>query len=263
MKYSSFIPLLCLSSAASAATVYVTNVHYVTVYEGEEVVSPTTSPDLEVAYVTEIIYPDQSTSVQQEQSTSVQQSPAAQAPAVAAQVVNSPANVPTTLVTVATTSTPAPAPAPATTSSSSSNFGTVQDLSFSQEILNDHNEKRADHGVPALSWSQDLYNYAQNYANQYDCSGNLVHSGGPYGENLAVGYSGATPAFTAWYNEGNGYNYAAANVFDHFTQIIWKSSTELGCAYKDCSAENWGKYVICSYNPPGNYIGEGAQNLFN
>ena len=66
------------------------------------------------------------------------------------------------------------------------------DVEFAEEILKEHNVKRALHGVPALSWSNKLAEYAQDYANTgFDCSNlNLKHSGGPYGENLAAGYMG-------------------------------------------------------------------------
>ncbi|CAK9435573.1 uncharacterized protein LODBEIA_P03000 [Lodderomyces beijingensis] len=158
----------------------------------------------------------------------------------------------------ASSSAPAPAKAAVT---ASANVGGTQDSSFSKAILDAHNAKRALHGVGALSWDQDAYNYAQNYANQYSCSGNLKHSGGKFGENLAVGYPDGPSAVEAWYDEGQTYNYNAANTFDHFTAIVWKSTTKLGCAYKDCRAQNWGLYVICSYDPAGNVIGSSKQNV--
>lgn len=164
---------------------------------------------------------------------------------------------PTTLVTKTSSSAAAPA---ATTSASSGISGSV-DKDFAQAILDSHNEKRADHGADALEWSDELYQYAAAYASNYDCSGNLKHSGGKYGENLAVGFASGPKAVEAWYSEGENYDYSSASSFDHFTQIIWKSTTKLGCAYKDCSAENWGKYVICSYDPAGNMIGSGKANL--
>ncbi|KAK6459441.1 CAP domain-containing protein, partial [Scheffersomyces xylosifermentans] len=135
------------------------------------------------------------------------------------------------------------------------------DASFFQPVLDLHNEKRSDHGVGSLTWNTDVYNYAQAYADKYDCSGNLQHSGGKYGENLAVGFSDGTSAFNAWYAEGNNYDYSTANSFDHFTAIVWKDTTQLGCAYKDCRSSGHGYYVICSYNPPGNVIGQGKQNV--
>lgn len=133
--------------------------------------------------------------------------------------------------------------------------------SFAKAILDAHNEKRANHGVDKLTWDEELVSYAQDYADQYDCSGSLTHSGGKYGENLAVGYSDGPKALEAWYEEGENYDYSSASSFDHFTQVIWKSTTKLGCAQKDCSKNNWGKYIICSYDPAGNMVGAGKQNL--
>lgn len=129
--------------------------------------------------------------------------------------------------------------------------------SFAQAILAAHNEKRSAHSASPLSWSSTLESYAQNYANKFQCGGGLVHSGGPYGENLALGYSDGPAAVNAWYSEGANYDYSSCSVYDHFTQVIWKSTTQVGCAYKDCG----GLYIICSYNPAGNFVGQGQQNL--
>ncbi|KAI5958094.1 hypothetical protein KGF57_002902 [Candida theae] len=155
---------------------------------------------------------------------------------------------PSTLTTKASPSTPTPQVASA-------------EPSFQNEILSAHNAKRAAHGVAALSWSQELYNYAQKVANAYDCSGNLKHTFAPYGENLGVGYSSAQSVVNAWYSEGKNYNYQLATTFDHFTQVVWKSTTLLGCAYKDCSSRGWGMYVICNYKEVGNMRGKGKQNV--
>ncbi|GEQ72687.1 hypothetical protein JCM33374_g6374 [Metschnikowia sp. JCM 33374] len=132
------------------------------------------------------------------------------------------------------------------------------DVDFAKAILDAHNTKRASHSASALSWSAALFDYAQNYANSYTCGSMLIHSGGKYGENLAYGYSSGVAALEAWYSEGTGYDYANANVLDHFTQVIWKSTTKLGCAYKSCGG---GLYVICSYDPAGNFVGEESANL--
>ncbi|CAX44950.1 conserved hypothetical protein [Candida dubliniensis CD36] len=126
---------------------------------------------------------------------------------------------------------------------------------FSNQILEAHNAKRARHGVNPLTWSNDLYNYANKVANNYDCSGNLRHTNAPYGENLALGYSSAANAVNAWYSEG------FTGGLNHFTQVVWKSTTQLGCAYKDCQAKGWGLYVICSYQKPGNIIGQELANV--
>ncbi|KAK6201459.1 CAP domain-containing protein [Scheffersomyces amazonensis] len=261
MKFSSVIPFLALSSFGLAKIVTVTDIHYTTVYNGQAIVQPSEAPDGVIHYTT-IIYVDENGNILEDQEAASTQAPQApstssanQGPALA-KIADA---QPTTLVTVQTSA--APAPAPTSSSSTSNSFGNVKDVQFSQQMLDLHNQKRADHKAGALTWSQELYNYAQNYADSQPCSLNLVHSGGPYGENLAVGYSGAAGAFDAWYNEGNNYNYVS-NIYNHFTQIIWVGTTQLGCAYKQCNVPGInGQYVVCSYNPAGNIIGKFIQNV--
>ncbi|CDK28681.1 unnamed protein product [Kuraishia capsulata CBS 1993] len=159
--------------------------------------------------------------------------------------------------TLPTTSSSSTKTVPTTSSSSSTSTAaattTAASDDFATEILNQHNKYRALHGVDDLSWDSTLASYAQNYADEFDC-GSLVHSGGPYGENLALGYS-TTGAVDAWYSEGDNYDYSAASVLDHFTQVIWKDTTKLGCASKYCNSY-WGTYIVCEYDPAGNVVGE-------
>lgn len=135
------------------------------------------------------------------------------------------------------------------------------DEDFARDTLDAHNQYRADHGVGALSWDVDAYNYAKNDADNYDCSGILTHTHGEFGENLAAGFKNGPAAVKAWYDEGETYDYSAANTFDHFTQVVWKSTTKVGCAYKDCTSTGWGLYIVCEYDPPGNVIGYSSENV--
>ncbi|KAL2708600.1 Protein PRY1 [Kluyveromyces marxianus] len=172
-----------------------------------------------------------------------------------------------------TTSTPAPSPTPTTTTSSSSSSAAPAATSsasssdsnlssFASEMVNAHNSKRSLHkNTPPVSWSDDLASYAQNYADNYDCSGTLTHSGGPYGENLALGY-GNTGSVEAWYDEIKDYDYSNPGFSmstGHFTQVVWKASTSIGCGVKQC--DSWGAYIICSYDPAGNVEGGYQDNV--
>ncbi|KAJ9094522.1 hypothetical protein QFC19_007932 [Naganishia cerealis] len=231
----SFSAALALASVVTAKTVYVTEYHITTVNGAVG----TTQVGLQT---------------EGEQTPTTQQTP-------------------TTLVTKTSSTSSKPATTstdePAASSSSSSDDPIYADIAkssgldatFAKNILDAHNEKRALHLAGKLSWDKDVYEYAQAYADKYDCSGQLTHSGGEYGENLAVGYSDGVSALDAWYAEGDNFDYNSGSTYDHFTQVVWKDTTKLGCAIKDCSAKNWGHYIICSYDPSGNMVGETKANV--
>jgi pathogenesis-related protein 1 len=137
------------------------------------------------------------------------------------------------------------------------------DANSPNAFLAPHNAARSKVGVPALKWNVTLATYARNYAisQQAKCTP-LQHSDGPYGENLFWGSGKAwTPndAVTSWVNEQSDYNYAtntctAGKVCGHYTQVVWRTTTDVGCASVLCNDRS--VYIICSYNPPGNYVGQ-------
>lgn len=111
-----------------------------------------------------------------------------------------------------------------------------------------------------LSWDSELATYAANYAaSSFSCNNvQLVHSGGPYGENLAAGYSGGYDPVNAWYDEIKQYNFnnpGFSEATGHFTQLVWKDTSKVGCAKVTCNNE-WRQYTICEYTDSrGNVIG--------
>ncbi|GKV26591.1 hypothetical protein SLEP1_g35861 [Rubroshorea leprosula] len=141
--------------------------------------------------------------------------------------------------------------------------------SYSQDsspeaYLRIHNNYRAAVGVRPMTWDKKVAAYAQNYANQRirDCE--LVYSNGPYGENIArsSGNLSGTEAVTMWVKSNN--TCAAGKVCGEYTQIITGRSIGLGCAKVLC--DNGGTFIVCNYDPPGNYIGRrllGRNQLIN
>ena len=113
----------------------------------------------------------------------------------------------------------------------------TSDEQFQSDILNSTNFYRAQHNASNVSWNDTLADYAANYVT--GC--NFAHTGGPYGENLAAGYGSATLAVEAWGNEGKQYDFTAGQFSEttgHFTQLVWKATTTVGCGRANCSGEN-------------------------
>jgi pathogenesis-related protein 1 len=129
-----------------------------------------------------------------------------------------------------------------------------------------HNAARTAVGVGPVSWDNTVAAYARRYAEKRrgDCA--LVHSrNSPYGENIFWGSSGkawsAADAVALWVGEKKYYHHdtnscsaPAGQSCGHYTQVVWRNSKAIGCARVGCN--NGGTFIICSYNPPGNVVGQ-------
>ncbi|KAJ9477517.1 SCP domain-containing protein [Pseudozyma hubeiensis] len=144
--------------------------------------------------------------------------------------------------------------------------------SFASTILSIHNTDRAKHSASPLTWSPTLASAAASWAAK--CQWGHTPNN-PYGQNIAAGTAtdfGAKDATDLWYDEISQYDFSKGEYSDatgHFTQMVWKSSKQLGCALQKCSGESLGfgsgsgeaRYVVCNYDPPGNYIGRFKENV--
>ncbi|OJH36033.1 serine protease [Cystobacter ferrugineus] len=144
------------------------------------------------------------------------------------------------------------------------------------EMLAAHNEARAaakptpQPALPALTWSEDAARVAQAYAKQCKFEHNAHR--GSYGENLAAaappGSKTNAQVVADWVGESADYNpstnkCAPGKVCGHYTQVVWRKSTQVGCATVICTKNSpfgaqfpkWQLWV-CDYSPPGNFVGE-------
>uniref|UniRef100_A0A0N4ZH92 SCP domain-containing protein n=1 Tax=Parastrongyloides trichosuri TaxID=131310 RepID=A0A0N4ZH92_PARTI len=149
---------------------------------------------------------------------------------------------------------------------------------FKRNLAINHNIIRIKHHVQPLKITTNLMNEAQRYADHLAAMNNgLRHD--PYnkdhGENLYYGSfykipsekELATSVIGRFYDEKKYYNYnlirlSSYHRFGHFTQMIWKSSTEfgIGVALKKVNRHNriprTRVFVVIRYNPEGNVLSE-------
>ncbi len=148
------------------------------------------------------------------------------------------------------------------------------------DMLKVHNERRARHCVPPLTWSPQLAQAAQAYAEE--C---ILGQHGSDGENMAnwVTINAGAPVLPAksdrqifedaWYCEITNYDFNAPAIVGgfkqncdppvngHFTQIVWRATKQIGCGRATCTiggkkGTNW----VCRYKPAGN-SGSPAENV--
>ncbi|MCJ1285370.1 hypothetical protein MMC26_004710 [Xylographa opegraphella] len=181
--------------------------------------------------------------------------------------------------------TPAPAPIVQAASPASNGAPTtlVPDLdvtspTYAAIALQHHNVHRANHSANALVYNQTLASWAQTKAESCVWDESFPAGVSGVGMNIAQGtYLGpgnlSAVITDMWYNgevtQFPGYGIADLDVnspafqnWGHFSQLVWKGTTEVGCGTSECSAGTSigsGYYVACLYYAPGNYVGDFTQ----
>lgn len=140
--------------------------------------------------------------------------------------------------------------------------------SLADRILAMHNRERAAVGAPPLAWDPSLAASAASYGPSLAALGRLAHSPREtrpgQRENLAMGsasHYGPEQLVGFWVEEkqyfqpGTFPNVSRTGQWKdvaHYTQMIWKGTTNVGCAVHVAAGRN---YLICRYSPPGNADG--------
>ena len=118
--------------------------------------------------------------------------------------------------------------------------------------------------LPPVTWSNEVATTAQAWADNLKStmSCGLQHASNTgYGENLAeagtrLGPQKA-PLICGRARTEELHTYATKYAFSadtgHYTQLVWRKSTQIGCGSAACAN---GTVIVCRYSPPGNYIGE-------
>ncbi|TID20294.1 putative effector 14 [Venturia nashicola] len=270
-------------AAPAAVTVTDYTDVYTTVYEDEpaEPAAPTTSVAAATTYKNEDwkpkTTPDAPVVVVSE--TPVHEAPAATTPVVSsAPVPEAPATTPVVTPVVS------PAPAPASSSPAVSAAAKAPN-DYAQKCVDHHNAHRLNHSVDAIAWDDALAATALKIAKSCIYAHDTKMDGGGYGQNIAAGcpasnissvitelfYNNEVGNFASLYGQATPSNIndeAAFDGYGHFTQIVWKGTTKVGCATYHCDgglANTGGNvspdFTVCNYQSPGNYIGQFAKNV--
>jgi hypothetical protein len=138
-----------------------------------------------------------------------------------------------------------------------------------QTVLNAQNQARGRFGVPALAWSDDLAAQALSHAQFMASTGQYTHDQTPgrrktAGENLWRGQRGLFSydvmigvmiAEAQHFRAGvfpNNSRTGQWNDVAHYTQIVWPTTTSVGCALAASATTD---YFVCRYSPTGNKDG--------
>ncbi|KAG0565494.1 hypothetical protein KC19_8G194600 [Ceratodon purpureus] len=149
-------------------------------------------------------------------------------------------------------------------------IATILSVAYAQdeaEWLAAHNAARSDVSVDPLVWNASAAAYALNWVEtqtaRADCPV-LEHSPDSiYGENIAYAPSSnsspTTVVTNVWVAEKKLWDYntktctgASWKECGHFTQVVWNTTTSVGCASAACVANANFTYYVCEYYPPGN-----------
>lgn len=136
-------------------------------------------------------------------------------------------------------------------------------------VLTAHNRARAQFGVQAMSWSDQLAAEAMSHAQYMARTGIYGHDQTPgrrkkQGENLWRGQRGLFSydvmvgvmiEEARLFRPGVFPNNSATGNWSavaHYTQIVWPTTTEVGCAVASSASTD---YFVCRYAPTGNKDG--------
>lgn len=143
---------------------------------------------------------------------------------------------------------------------------------WQQALLTAHDQVRSNAmpapspALSALTWNAQAQAVAQAWADRCTWSHNPA-ADNTWGENIHASTGEPSPAqvVSDWAAEVADYDYAtnrcaAGKACGHYTQIVWRDTSSVGCASKRCAVNSpfgsgaW-TFWVCDYAPPGNVVG--------
>ncbi|XP_034445969.1 peptidase inhibitor R3HDML [Hippoglossus hippoglossus] len=141
-------------------------------------------------------------------------------------------------------------------------------------LLDYHNRVRSQVSPPAANmeymlWDDGLAQSADSWASLCIWDHGPTQTMKYTGQNLSITsgrFQSITDLVRSWYNERHQFSYPSrctGSVCSHYTQMVWASTSRLGCAVRKCSNVNvfgssWREatLLVCNYSIKGNWVGE-------
>ncbi|TKR88509.1 hypothetical protein L596_012739 [Steinernema carpocapsae] len=143
-------------------------------------------------------------------------------------------------------------------------FTAVGEVNFQRQCLDAHNALRTRYGAPNIMWSQELADLAHTWAMKLADRGRILYPELPgIGENIRLGLAehcdGAHLTTGAeivdeWSAEAQKFNFDKPRWnpnTQHFTQMVWRDTYEMGVSRYWNTAKNC-VAIVAFYRPPGN-----------
>uniref|UniRef100_A0A7M5VCG7 SCP domain-containing protein n=2 Tax=Clytia hemisphaerica TaxID=252671 RepID=A0A7M5VCG7_9CNID len=115
----------------------------------------------------------------------------------------------------------------------------------------------------AKEWAENMLETGMRHSSQEErknAGENLYYDAG----TASVGGTPCQRASDSWYREALRYNFNTGKGSGvlHFTQMVWKSTTKVGCGVSKGQVRGMETtYVCCRYQPAGNMIGSETKNV--
>ena len=139
---------------------------------------------------------------------------------------------------------------------------------FKEKMIKLHNDLRKKYGSDMLKENNILNDIAEEYADKlsneekYDFNNN-IYNNITVGENISVtDFNNPEEIFKTWAEEEAYYEFKPniSTKTNHFTQLIWKETTDIGIGFSSDLLH--GKYyTVILYYPIGNSLGDLGKNL--
>ncbi|XP_054868739.1 R3H domain containing-like [Amphiprion ocellaris] len=141
-------------------------------------------------------------------------------------------------------------------------------------LLDYHNRVRSQVSPPAadmeyMLWDEALARSADSWASRCVWDHGPTQAMKYMGQNLSITsgrYQSITDMVRSWHNERHHFSYpnrCTGSVCSHYTQMVWASTSRVGCAVRKCSNMHvfgsiWREatLLVCNYSIKGNWVGE-------